>query len=325
MKFLIIGLGSMGKRRIRNLLSLRVQAENIYVMDKSLERVALAQENYGVQAPDQVPSDHTYKVFICTPPLQHAIALESVQNLKIDSVFIEAGLNPEVEYSIFEYCRDNKIYLYFSMTMRFFPFVLEILDLLNKNEIGKIVHVQYSSGQNLNDWHPYEKIADYYVTELRSSATREIVNFELTWLLFLFGMPNSRMEVMYNFKNTIYSGIADAYSLLFTTEKDIAISVHIDIVAPTALRSLQIQGTEGQITWSNMDGLRINFQNREFESKYESSEVSLKYDVPYMKEVSAFLSKKYTISDSIQYLKILCDVESALPSPLHHKIQEEVE
>ena len=218
MNYLIIGVGSMGKRRIRNLLSLSVPAQEIYVLDKNLERIEFVQKEYGVQPYDQMPSDHSCIIFVCTSPLQHAIALESVRNLRIDSVFVEAGLNPEVEYAIFEFCRDNDIYLYFSVTMRFFPFVLEILEKLDSDEIGKIVHVHYSSGQNLNDWHPQEKIADFYVTELRSSATREIVNFEFTWLLHLFGMPNSKIEAFYNATNTIFSGVADAYSLLFTTE-----------------------------------------------------------------------------------------------------------
>ena len=47
-KFLIIGLGSMGKRRVRCLKVLGISQDNIYGMDKRADRCREAKEKYGI-------------------------------------------------------------------------------------------------------------------------------------------------------------------------------------------------------------------------------------------------------------------------------------
>lgn len=321
MKYLIVGIGSMGKRRIRNLISLGVSPNDIYVDDINVAKCNLAIKTFGVLSVKKVTSESELTLFICTPPLAHFEALQSAMRFEIGSVFVEAGLNPEIEFNIYEACNSKNIYMYFSTTMNYFPFARALKRMIEDEIIGETVHVQYSSGQNLHDWHPEEKISDYYVTELRSAATREIVCFELTWLSTIFGMPTSPVHAIASETNQVYKGVADSYSLLLMTKKSIPLTLHIDIIAPQALRSIQIQGTKGQISWSSKEGLRLNFESVPLTGKIETEFQSLEYDIPYMLEVSDFLHQKFTKYENTQYLSILAIVESSLPSPIHHTIQ----
>ena len=47
-KFLVIGLGSMGKRRVRCLMALGVESENIIGIDNREDRCVEAREKYGI-------------------------------------------------------------------------------------------------------------------------------------------------------------------------------------------------------------------------------------------------------------------------------------
>src|SRR3989344_3763802 len=72
LKFLVVGLGSMGKRRIRNL---QFNGEkNIVGFDFSAERRKEAEEKYGIRTVDDLEklSDADYDaVIISTPPDKH--------------------------------------------------------------------------------------------------------------------------------------------------------------------------------------------------------------------------------------------------------------
>ena len=63
----------------------------------------------------------------------------------------------------------------------------QIRDLLNKNIIGQPLSFIYHSGQYLPDWHPWEDYRKFYVSKRETGACREIVPFELVWLIDLFG------------------------------------------------------------------------------------------------------------------------------------------
>jgi predicted dehydrogenase len=73
MKFLVIGLGSMGKRRIRNLQALGHQL--VYGFDTRKDRIEEASAKYGVpvyHAIDVAIAELQPDVFIiCTPPDLH--------------------------------------------------------------------------------------------------------------------------------------------------------------------------------------------------------------------------------------------------------------
>ena len=49
--------------------------------------------------------------------------------------------------------------------------------------VGRPLAFTYQVGQYLPDWHPWESYKDFYVSKRATGAYREIVPFELAWLI----------------------------------------------------------------------------------------------------------------------------------------------
>ena len=66
---IIIGMGSMGSRRIRCLQSLGYK--DIIGIDPREDRCKAASEKYGIKTTKDVTFDDAEAIFICTPPKFH--------------------------------------------------------------------------------------------------------------------------------------------------------------------------------------------------------------------------------------------------------------
>ena len=88
-----------------------------------------------------------------------------------------------------------------SSTLRFHPAVKRIKELVDNNAIGKLCTFTHHSGQYLPDWHPWEKVDDYYVSQKMTGGGREIVPFELSWITWIFGDVKSVTGLVANTLN----------------------------------------------------------------------------------------------------------------------------
>ena len=106
------------------------------------------------------------------------------------------------------------------------------------------------SGQYLPDWHAYESVADFYVSDPATGGAREIVPFELTWFTEVFGFPR---RVAGNHRKTIEiagaEAIDDTYNALLDYGGFLA-SLTVDVVSRHATRRLTINGSDAQLAWS---------------------------------------------------------------------------
>ena len=95
-----------------------------------------------------------------------------------------------------------------------------------------------------------EKVRDYYVCNPPTGGAREIVPFELTWFVRVFGYPR---RLCANYRKTIeIEGapyIDDTYNLLLDYGSYLA-SITVDVVSRYATRRLVINGSLGQLVWS---------------------------------------------------------------------------
>jgi predicted dehydrogenase len=214
--YLVVGLGSMGKRRIRNLLSLGIN--EIIGFDKRNDRRKEAKELYSIETFDNINEiTKNFKLnalIISVPPDVHHIYMKLALNLKIPA-FIEASVvDTDLDNIILE-SKAKDVLLAPSCTLSFHPAIKKISKIIESKELGNISNYLYHSGQYLPDWHNYEKVSDYYVSSKETGGGREIVPFELTWITLLLGMPE---RVVGFFKKTIEiegaSNIDDTYNLL---------------------------------------------------------------------------------------------------------------
>lgn len=250
MKFFIIGLGSMGKRRIRCLKALGY--ENIFGFDKREDRRKEVEAAYHIKtfadaelAFREVNPD---AVIISVPPDVHHLYME-MAIARGCHFFVEASVVDTNMEAIKKKLAGLSLVAAPSATMLFHPSIREIEHILQQGVLGKISNVIYHCGQYLPDWHTYEKVSDYYVSNPLTGGAREIVPFELSWLTQLLGFPS---KVCAQVRKTINiegaEDIDDTYNMLFDYGTFLA-AMTIDVVSRYATRRLVLNGDQKQLLW----------------------------------------------------------------------------
>lgn len=324
---LVIGLGSMGKRRVRNLQALGIT--NIVGLDNRGDRREEAKKMYLIDTVcsfDEAIAKYKFDAFIISlPPGIHHIYMKKAIELGIPA-FIEASvLDTDFEQMII-LAKEKSVCLAPSCTLFFHPAIKKIAEILKNKKLGKISNFLYHSGQYLPDWHTYEDVSEYYVSNKETGGGREIVPFELTWITLVLGFPK---RVVGLYKNTIQikgaDDIDDTYNLLMDYGQSI-FNLSVDVVSRYATRRLIINGDEKQLYWNwddNMIKIYDPASNDWEEIKYETISAQSGYnknitEQMYIDEMAAFLKAAKnestfpnTLEHDHQVLKVLYAVESS--------------
>ncbi len=308
MKFLVIGLGSMGKRRVRNLIALGYQ-DKIAGFDPRVDRTDEASE-YGIKTFnnfDEAIKSHSPNVFlISTPPNFHMKYAYYAYKNGI-SCFIEASVvDAKKILELSNLIKDKKILMAPSCTMRFYPGPIKIKELIRQNKIGKVLNFNYHTGQYLPDWHPWEDIRDFYVSNPDTGAAREIVPFELTWLNDIFGDSNPLACVRRKLTDMPVE-IDDIYHAILEYPNTIIGNLTVEVISrPKAVREFRAIGTEGKIVFSgDTNSVKyINTQMNDWETiSFEEGTVEDGYinpEEPYINEVKAFVDGVKSIQKGLK-------------------------
>lgn len=250
MSFGVIGLGSMGKRRIRCLKHLGY--DTIVGLDTREDRTKDAAEKYGVECisdPEEFFKRDLRFWIISTPPDIHHIYMKKAIEKDIPC-FIEASVVDTGMPEFIKLPADQQSLFYPSCTFLFHPAIQLLQKIIADNKIGKVTNVLYHSGQYLPDWHTYEHVSEYYVSKKETGGAREIVPFELTWITKVFGFPE---KVTGFFKKTIdipgAETIEDTYNLL-AAYPTMLLNLSVDVVSRCATRKILVNGELGQIIWN---------------------------------------------------------------------------
>jgi len=212
-----------------------------------------------------------------------------------------------------------------SSTLRFHPAIKRIKKFIDNNEIGKLCTFTYHSGQYLPDWHPWEKVMDFYASKKETGGGREIVPFELSWLIWVFGDIISVSGLIGNTLN-MGKSIDDVFHVLITFKSGLIAHLLVDVVSRYAYRHFKLLGENGVIEW-DWNKKEIGIYNPKSEEwkyyKEDSGEAQEGYnpniiEEMYIDEIKHFLNaiqKKekyhYTLEDDEKVLNILYKIEDS--------------
>jgi predicted dehydrogenase len=298
MKFLVIGLGSMGKRRVRNLKALGI--EHVAGFDLRSDRRLESQEKYAIPVfEDLEAAIRTFEpqVFvISTPPDLHMHYAYYAYERGI-SCFIEASVvDADKIKQLSQKIEKTGIVMAPSCTMRYYPGPKKIKELIQGKAIGKVLNVNYQTGQYLPDWHPWEKIEEFYVSKRETGGAREIVPFELTWLNDIFGEATAAACVKAKLTD-MPADIDDIYHCLLRYDGNVLANMTVEVISrPKATREMRVLGSEGEIVFSaDSNSVRyINTSMEEWEEfKFDTGTVESQYinpEEPYIAEMKDFIA-----------------------------------
>jgi predicted dehydrogenase len=253
MNILVIGLGSMGKRRIRCLK--RLGFENTFGYDLRKDRREETKEKYKVGVVSNLGKgvlDKIDALIISTPPDQHNRYIRlAIENKK--PAFVEASVILEGLAELNSLAKKQHILIAPSCTVRFHPAIKDIKNIVASKQYGRVTNFSYHSGQYLPDWHPWEKVTDFYVGKKETGGCREIVPFELTWIVDVMGMPK-KVSGFFGKTMDVGADIDDTY-VISMDFGDFYGNMTVDVVSRYATRSLILNLERGQILWRWDEGV----------------------------------------------------------------------
>lgn len=247
MKALVIGLGSMGRRRVRCLKTLGIQA--VTGFDPRTDRRTQAGEEYGIELLDSLTEEDLRAfdvVLISTPPDQHHTAM-SWAIAAGKPCFVEASVIRSPLPALAQQAAVNRVLVAPSCTLRFHSAIREITQIVHSRRYGKVCNFSYHCGQYLPDWHPWEKVTDYYVSNPATGGAREIVPFELTWLVDAFGWPQQVQGLKMRTAD-VGAPIDDTYAALLHFDGFLG-TLLVDVVARQAVRKLTLNFEQASLSW----------------------------------------------------------------------------
>lgn len=248
MNILVIGLGSMGKRRIRLIQELYPDFV-LCGVDAREDRRREASEKLHIPCMESIQcARKTFEIdiaFVCTAPLSHSqIITECLQN-KWD-VFTELNLVSDGYETNMELARKNGCKLFLSSTFLYREEIRYIRNRVNNQQKWNYI---YHIGQYLPDWHPWENYNDFFVGNRRTNGCREIMAIELPWLISTFGNV-AAAHVIADQMTGLNIDYCDNYMIQIEHVNGNKGTLIVDIVSPVAVRRLEIYGEHKYMAWN---------------------------------------------------------------------------
>lgn len=322
---IVVGLGSMGRRRIQILKSLTPTIKIVGV-DNNIHRAQKISEELFIETKSSLKeSIYLFQpkiAFVCVSPPSHCEIIEELLNNHIH-VFSEINIVNKCHERLIQHANNNSLILFLSSTMLYRSEMEFLKSMVNSS---KISNYSYQIGQFLPDWHPWEDYKSFFAANKETNAIREILAIELPWIIDLFGKIEY-IEVASSDSKELELDYPDYVSLFIRHfNKSLGVLI-IDIRSMKPIRSLILHNDDKTFTWNGKpDGLEMMNQNKSslkpFDEKPRKSLKSNYADFinedAYIREVQVFLNMingdineaVYTFENDKEVLEIIDTIEA---------------
>lgn len=279
MKLLIVGLGSMGKRRARLIRGID-GAIRLAGVDSAPARrqEALDLGLVGAAYPDLPAALDAFApdaALVCTAPLAHADLITRLLTAGLP-VFTELNLVADGYDRNLALAAEKGVPLFLSSTMLYRRETRYIKQQVA--DFGKPVHYIYHIGQYLPDWHPWENYKNFFVGNARTGGVREILGIDLPWLLDAFGEVE-KVTVQADSISDLGLPYPDCVTLLLRHKSGAQGVLAADVVSPKAVRNFECFGDGLHLFWEGNPKALYEFRDgdKQFVDTYASFEHDSRY------------------------------------------------
>jgi len=252
MRFVVLGAGSVGRRHLRNVLSLGHQVAAVCDPDlaKLEELRTIVPGVHMTQDETEALGQQADAALICSPTSLHVRQARKAVQQGLH-VFIEKPLSHTLDLAeelIKEATAANRIVLV-GCNLRFFPSLQLVKRLLEEGRVGRPLAARAQCGYYLPFWHPASDYRNGYSANQAAGGGVILDSVhEFDYLRWLFG------EVMEVF---CYAGkvsdldidTEDHAEILIRFASGMTANVHLDYLQRTYRRSCEFIGEDGVIVW----------------------------------------------------------------------------
>ena len=256
MKVLIAGLGSIGRRHLRNLrkvgiqdvIAYRVRGNDIPEMDE-----------YPLPVYDSLTTALTQKpdiVFVTNPTSLHLeVALAAAR--QGCHLFIEKPLSHTLKSvdELIDIVTTHGSVAMVGCNFRFHPALQQIQRLLVAGSLGRVITARGHAGEFLPGWHPSEDWRLSYSArkELGGGVILTLIH-ELDYAYWLFG-PVRKVFAQAGGWGGLGLDVEDTAEILLEHRSQSRVSVHLNYVQRPPTRTLEIIAERGTIQWDYQAGM----------------------------------------------------------------------
>ena len=324
---LVVGYGSMGRRRIRLASELLPGAKFICV-DSDLDRQdqAINDGHQAVASLDDGINMDPDLAFICTSPGHHADMILRLLNAGIH-VFTELNLTSDKYDEIRDTAEKHDTVIFISSTL-IYKRQMEIFKEIVSKQHKPLTYI-YHVGQYLPDWHPWESYKDFFIGKKETNGVREIMAIQLPWIISTFGKVED-IKASNQRCTSLDIDFPDSVVLNIKHENGNVGSFTVDVTSRKAVTRLEIIGEDVHIFWDghNDDLYKLDLETKGLEKLqvYGSEEHIEGYsdnivEEPYRDEIREFLKAingekvRYGLDEDAYVLNIIDKIEQDHKGP----------
>lgn len=292
MKFLIAGLGSIGRRHMRNLIALGEKEIVLYRTGKSTmpedELAGFLQENDLLTAlykhkPDAVivanptslhldvaiPAAEAGCSLLLEKPLSHSMA-------RIDA--LEAALAKG----------GGRVVVGFQF--RFHPGLVRAKQLISYGEIGRVISAHVHFGEYLPAWHPWEDYRKGYAARADMGGGVVLTQcHSLDYLPWLVG----KVESVWGYTaklSDLEVDVEDTAKIGLRFESGALGSIHLDYNQQPPSHYFEVVGTKGSLQWNLSDGATRIYRAEKKDWELYPLPADWERNVMFMEEMRHFVA-----------------------------------
>ena len=330
MNILIIGLGSIGQRHLRNLYKLD-KSYKFFALRKKFSTPLLSNVNNVLNGDIKKKYNITYikkledikickykidVAFVCTPSSLHIDQAIWLLNNNIN-LFVEKpiGINQKNIRRLNKLLKKKpNVKHMVGYQLKFNPVILKLKKIINQKLIGQIFHIKVHNGENIKDFHPYEDYRTSYTSIKKLGGGVVLCQIhEIDYLMYLF--EDYKINIIHSNVNKLSNldinveDVCDALFLLKKKNERIICNFHLNFFERPKKRSLEIVGEKGKIV--------VNLNKSEITIFHNQNKRKIKYPIGrnliFIKQIKYFIDtiktkkkikKEYNLANGIQSLKL---------------------
>ena len=300
MRFLIAGLGSIGRRHLHNLISL------------GQKDIILFRTHHSTLPDDELnvfPVEHNLDVALTCKPDAVIISNPTALHLEIAIPAAERGcalliekplsnnLNRIEELKIEVEKSAARVLVGFQF--RFHPGLCKIRSLLDEKAIGRVLYVRSQWSEFLPGWHLWEDYRKGYSarSDLGGGVVLTLCH-PIDFLRWFFGEVE-QVNAFVSKLSDLEIQVEDCAEIILHFASGILGSLHLDFIQQPPKHILEITGTEGIIKWCYTDGKAHLYRNST--NQWETFPISPGYErnMMFMEEMRHFIEVVKDRSDPI--------------------------
>ena len=306
MRVLVVGLGGIGQRHVRNLRALLGDKVEILAQRTGwrghvlTDRLAIKpgadlEDEYNIRAFSNLGealSERPDAVFVANPSSLHVPVALAAADAGCH-LFIEKPLSHTydgVEDLITRVERQGLVALV-AYQMRFHPCLQLMRSLLQDRAVGRIISVRADVGEYLPGFHTYEDYRQMYASrsELGGGVILSQIH-EMDYIYWLFGLPR-RVFALGGHLSSLDIDVEDTASILMECIVDgrpIPVHVHQDYVQRPPSRTCQVIGDAGKIML-DFHGLTVKLYDGDGQLVQTDSFEAFQRNQMYLDDLAHFL------------------------------------